>query len=88
MFQAIGRLRNCDQMNIIRDQAIRPDRDLVGAAPWCHQFQVALVIFMKKERLLSAVSPLGDVMGQTRCDNTCQSGHDRRRSSPLPTVNN
>ncbi len=77
MFQAIGRLRNGDQMNMIRDQAIRPDLDLLGAAPWCHQFQVALVIFMTKERLLSAVSPLGDVMGQTRCDNRCQSGRER-----------
>jgi hypothetical protein len=68
-------------MDMIGHQAVRPDLDLVSAAPLSHQFQVALVIFVTKERLLSAVSALGDVMGQTSCDNTYQSSHDRRLSS-------
>jgi len=34
-------------------------------------FKVALVVFVTKQRLLSSVSPLGDVMGKARCDNTC-----------------
>ena len=61
LFQSVGRLRNRDQMDVIGHQAVRPDLDLVSAAPLCHQFQVALVIFITKERLLSAVSPLSDV---------------------------
>jgi hypothetical protein len=69
--QSVGRLRNCDEMNMIGHQAISPDLDLVSAAPMCHQFQVALVIFITKERLLAAISPLRDVMRQTRCDHTC-----------------
>jgi len=34
----------------------------------------------------STVSPLSDATGQTRCENACQPGHDRRLSSPRPTV--
>ena len=69
--QAIGRLRHRDQVDMIGHQAVRPDLDLVSAAPLPHQFQVALVIVVTKERLLPAVSPLGDVMGQARDDDAC-----------------
>ena len=45
----------------------------MGAAPWRHQFQVGLVIVFAKERLLTAVSPLNDVVRQARYYNPCQS---------------
>jgi hypothetical protein len=71
-----------------RYQAVRQDLDLVSAAPFPHEFHVGLVILLAKRRMLSAVSPLSDVVGQTRCDDTCESGYERRRSSPRPPVNN
>jgi hypothetical protein len=69
-------LRYRDQMDMIGQQAVRPDLDIVSFAPMSHRFQVALVIFVTKKRLLSTFSPLSDVMGKTRSDNTRQSGHD------------
>ena len=74
--------------SMIAHQAIRPDLDLAGGAPLRHQLQVGPVIFIAKERPLPAGSPLGDVVRQARCDDSCQSGHDRRRSSSPPDVNN
>jgi hypothetical protein len=86
--QPIGLSRNRDKLDMIGHEAVRPDLDLVSAAPLSHQFQVTLVIFATIERLLSAVSPLSDVMGQTRSDNRCQSSRDQSRSSPRLPVNN
>ena len=86
--QSIGRLRDRDQMDMIGLQAVRPDLDVVQAAPLGHERQAALVIFVRKERLLSAVSALCDVMRQTGCDNSCQSSHGRRPSSPRRGVKN
>jgi len=74
----LNHARNCDEMNVIGHQAVRPDLDLVGGAPLRHELQVGLVIFIAKERLLPAVSPLGNVVRQARCDDSCQSGRDRR----------
>ena len=60
--QAIGRLRDRDQVNVIGHEAVGPHCDLANTAPLPHELQVATVIFIAKERLLPAVSPLGDVM--------------------------
>ncbi len=43
--QSVGRVRNCDKMDMIGHQAVRPDLDLAGGAPLRHQLQVALVIW-------------------------------------------
>jgi hypothetical protein len=88
LFESIGRLRNRDQIDMIGDPAVRPDLDLLSASPLSHHFQVALVIFVTRERLLSAVSLLSDVMGQTMCNDTRQSSRDQNLSSPRPSVNN
>jgi hypothetical protein len=69
--QPIRRLRNSDEMDVVRHQAVRPDLNLMGAAPLPHQFQVALVILVAKKRLLPTVSPLGDVVRQARYYNSC-----------------
>jgi hypothetical protein len=47
-----------------------------------HQFQVALVIFIAKERLLSTISPLRNVMKETRCHRNAESRRIPRRSAP------
>ncbi len=69
--QSIGRLRNRDQMDMVGHQAVCQDVDVVNAAPVRHQFQVALVVVVAKERLLPAISPLGDVMRDTRRRHSC-----------------
>ena len=61
--QALGRLRDNDQVNMIGYQAICPDRDLLCAAELRHELEVVLVVFLTEECLLSGVSPLGDMEG-------------------------
>ena len=51
---------------MIGHQAVCPDLDLVGGAPLPHELQVDPLIFIAKERLLPAVSPLGDEVRQAR----------------------
>ena len=86
--QPIGRLRDRDQVDVIGHEAIGPDLDLVSTAPLPHQLQVAAVVLVTEERLLSTVSPLRDVVRETRGDDTCQSGHDARLSAAGTPVKN
>ena len=51
--QALGGLRDNDQVNMVRHQAICPDRDLLCAAELRHALEVVLVVFLTEECLLS-----------------------------------
>jgi len=68
--QALGGLQDKDQVNMIGHQAICPDRDLLCAAELRHELEVVLVVFLTEECLLSAVSPLGDMVGHARSYHT------------------
>ncbi len=61
--QALGGLQDNDQVNMIRHQAICPDRDLLCAAELRHELEVVQAIFLTEECLSSGVSPLGDMGG-------------------------
>src|SRR6516165_51984 len=80
--QSVGRLWDRDQMDMVRHQAVRQDLDLVSAAPLPHKLQVTLIILVANERRLPTVSTLSDVVGQARCDDTCQSGHRQKTIRP------
>ena len=84
--QALGGLRDNDQVNMIGHQAICSDRDLLCAAELRHELEVVLVIFLTEERLLSAVSPLGDMVGHARSYHTCQSSSGGKLTRPQPRV--
>ena len=84
--QALGGLRDNDQVSMIGHQAICPDRDLFCAAESRDELEVVLVIFLTEERLLSAVSPLGDMVGHARSYHTCQSSHGGKLTWPEPRV--
>ena len=71
---------------MIGHQAICPDRDLLCAAELRHELEVVLVIFLTEERLLSAVSPLGDMVGHARSYHTCRSSHGGKLNRPQPSV--
>ena len=43
-------------------------------------------ISLTEERLLSAVSPLGDMVGHARSYHTCQSSHGGKLTQPQPRV--
>ena len=80
--QALGGLRDNDQVNMIGHQAICPDRDLLCAAESRDELEVVLEIFLTEERLLSAVFPLGDMVGHARSYHTCQSSHGGKLTRP------
>ena len=77
-----------DQVDVIGHEAVRPDFNLLGKAELGHQLQVAEVILVAEKRLLPSVSPLCDVVRQTRGDDTCQSGHEGRLSAAGSPVKN
>jgi hypothetical protein len=63
-------------------KARAPDCDLLWAAESRDELEVVLVIFLTEERLLSAVSPLGDMVGHARSYHTCQSSHGGKLTRP------
>jgi hypothetical protein len=73
-------------MNMVGHQAICPDRDLLRAAELRHELEIVLVVFLTEERLLSAVSPLGDMVGHARSYHTCQSSYGGKLARPEPRV--
>ena len=86
--QTVRGLGHRDQVDVIGHEAVGPDLDLASTAPLPHQLQVAAVILVTEERLLSTVSPLRDVVRETRDDDTCQSGHEGRLSAAGTPVKN
>src|SRR5208337_2293320 len=65
---------------------ICPDRDLLCAAESRDELEVVLVVFLTEECLLSAVSPLGDMVGHARSYHTCQSSYGGKLTRPQPRV--
>lgn len=65
--------RHCNQVNVIGHQAVAPDLNALLTAPLGHQFHVSRIVPVVEERLLSAVATLGDVVRQTRNDQSRQS---------------
>jgi len=53
-----------DQVHVVRHQAPGPDLHLLLAAPRFQQVEIGFVVFFAEEDILTAVSPLGDVMGK------------------------
>ena len=74
------------KVNMVGHQAICPDRDPLCAAELRHELEVVLVVFPTEECLLSAVSPLGDMVGHARSYHTCQSSHGGKLTRPQPRV--
>jgi hypothetical protein len=73
--QAVFRLRNRNQMNVIGHETVRPNLDSAFFAPIGHQFHVGQIILFAKKRLLPAIPTLDDMMRQTRNDESSQSCH-------------
>ena len=84
--QALGGLRDNDQVNMVGHQAICPGRDLLCAAESRDELEVVLVVFLTEECLLSGVSPLDDMVGHVRSYHTCQSSHGGKLTRPQPRV--
>lgn len=60
--QAVGRLRDRHEMDVIGHQAVRPDLHLVQAAPLCHEVKVGSVVVGPEEDLLPSFAPLRNVV--------------------------
>jgi hypothetical protein len=69
--QGVSCRRDNDQMNMIRHEAVRPDADLVLAAPLDKQVKVRAVVILAEERRLPPIAPLRDMMWTIRNHNSC-----------------
>jgi hypothetical protein len=71
--QALGGLRDNDQVNIILYKAICPHRDPRSAVELRHELKIVLVVFLTKNDSCLGFPRWGDLMGHARCYHTCQS---------------
>jgi len=58
-------------MHVVRHEAVRPDADLVLAAPLDEQIEVRAVVILAEERRLPPIAPLRDMMRTIRNHNSC-----------------
>ena len=68
-------LRHRDQMDVVRHQAVGPDRDPGGGAGLRHQRAVEAVVRRPEECRLAPVAPLCDVMRNARRDHAREPCH-------------
>ncbi len=73
--KAVSGLRDRDQVDVIGHEVVGPDCDVLGEAELGHELQVALIIFVTEERLLPAVSPLRQMVKQSRSNHTSKPSH-------------
>ena len=66
--QRILGLRNRNQMDMVRHQAIRGHGDIVAPAVPREEFEVEFVVGLGEEYLLPVVSPLCNVVSNSRKD--------------------
>ena len=66
----ILRLRNSNQMDMIRHQAVRVDSDIVAPAVPRQEFEVEFVVGLREKDLLSVVSPLRNVVSNFSKDSS------------------
>ena len=76
--QAVLGLRHRNQVNVIGHQTRRPDIHVVFYTPFCHQINIDTIIFIIEKGWLTTITALGDVMGNTRGYDACDSCHNRR----------
>ena len=74
--QAILSLRHGHEVDVVWHEAVAPDCDGIAGAPLVHQIDVCLVVFIREKGLLPAVAALCDVVGETGCNSSRDSGHD------------
>src|SRR5688572_22235938 len=74
-------------MDVVRHQAIGPDRDPRLAAEGADEVAVEGVVGLAEEGLLAAVAALRDVMGHVNRDGAREAGHGagRARASAPPS---
>lgn len=75
--EPLGRRRRQDQMDVVRHEAVRPDRHTSLAAALAQEIQIETIILVAEERLHPPIAALRDVMGQLRHDETGDAGQWR-----------
>ena len=75
--QRIGRAGDGDEVNMVAHQAITEDVKVVLAALVAQEFEVDAPVLIVQEHILAVIAALGDVVGDTGDNNTCDSGHER-----------
>lgn len=77
--KAAGICRNGDEMEVIGEEAVRPDRDLLLLAVLGQEIAVIPIVERSKEGRLAPIPPLSHVVGQARHDEASDSCHTQER---------
>ena len=54
---------NSDNVDMVRHETVRQNRQIIQGAPFIKQFKIEAIIRVGKENALSSVTSLGNVMG-------------------------
>ena len=78
--QAVFGFRHRNEMYMVRHKAVRPDLHIALIAPFGHQVDVRLIVFIPEEGGQPPVAPLSDMMGDAGSYDTSNTGHVRKLS--------
>ena len=85
--QAVRVAGHQDQMDMVGHQAPGPDLDAGGAAGAAEEIAIEHIVRIRKERLLAAVAPLGDMVRRIGNDDPGETGHARTLARRCVQVN-
>ena len=78
--------RNCDDMNVIGHEAVGPDGEVVFISLFFQDVQIRTLVSFFQKNVLSAISPLHDVVRDSGCNYPCDSCHVSTLRLFLPAV--
>jgi len=67
--------QNCDDVDVVGHEAVGPDGEVVFLSLFFQDVQVCTLVAFLQEDVLSAISPLYDVMRDSGCNYPCDSSH-------------
>ena len=73
--QGFGGVGNCDQMHVIRHQAVTEHRKAVKFRVLPHQLEISNAVGVRRQNDLPGVSPLGNMMRNINHHDASEAGH-------------
>ncbi len=85
--QTILGFRSSYEVDMIRHKTVSPNFHVALLAPFGHQGNVRLIVFILKERRQPSIAPLSNMVGNTGSYNTSDSSHARKLTLSTSGVN-
>lgn len=85
--QTVLGFRRSYEVDMVRHKAVSPDFHAALLAPFGHQGNVSLIVFIVKESRQPSIAPLSNMVGNTGSYNTSDSSHERKLTLSTLGVN-